>query len=422
MYVVSFEDKIHVNDETLTRSEEPEASEKVEKQSNYHFIHDSLLRDDSDQSKMTAHVDGKHPRIGISLPGLKAEVQDLQSEKKSENQNSLETKAGSFSMGNSQSFSPSVWEGRRQGTLPSIEVLANNSLCHMDRGQALRQKTLECFDSKAFLRVAREVAKTSGENHLKQSESVRVPNFLQPAAQASMDAVLVDVDVDVQASYQGEHVPLVSLMSRLNGKAIVGHPVTVETLEDGCSDVFLAENGFLSDSIENFQAYDVDKVESGALQPVWRTARRTAMQRTPRSCSSVENEDSNPSQYSGCENRQPLVKTVYAGLLNHKIRFIRRNLSHKRRPSLDKKLPKKFLKRVGLSSQKTRTLSSIAVEHKYKNGPSGLAHPLKMAEVPLVSCIPVKLMFSRIKEAVGSTSKSGSRGLSSTSSAGEKQL
>eukprot|EP01018_Ginkgo_biloba_P017420 Gb_05203 [translate_table: standard] len=63
MYVISFEDKIHVNDETLTKkapgkmSEEPKAPEKVEKQSNYHFIHDSLLRDDSDQSKMTARTE-----------------------------------------------------------------------------------------------------------------------------------------------------------------------------------------------------------------------------------------------------------------------------------------------------------------------------------------------------------------------------
>lgn len=48
--------------------------------------------------------------------------------------------------------------------------------------------------------------------------------------------MLFDVDLKVQASYQGEHVPLVSLMSRLNGKAIIGHPVQIEILKKRDSD------------------------------------------------------------------------------------------------------------------------------------------------------------------------------------------
>jgi hypothetical protein len=120
-----------------------------------------------------------------------------------------------------------------------------------------------------------KVPKSLDEIQFKQPDSFAVPKFPQAAEDASIAAPLFDVDIDVQASYQGEHVPLVSLMSRLNGKAIVGHPITVETLEDSFSDILLAGNGYLNDS--TIQSYDVDKVEGGALQPVWQTARRTAM-------------------------------------------------------------------------------------------------------------------------------------------------
>jgi len=46
---------------------------------------------------------------------------------------------------------------------------------------------------------------------------------------------LFDVDIDAQASYQGEHVLLFCLMSRLNGMAITGYPIIVETLEHNSS-------------------------------------------------------------------------------------------------------------------------------------------------------------------------------------------
>ncbi|KAF8101061.1 hypothetical protein N665_0211s0048 [Sinapis alba] len=45
---------------------------------------------------------------------------------------------------------------------------------------------------------------------------------------------LFDVKIEVKASCNKPRVPLVSRMSKLNGKAIVGHPVSVEALEEGC--------------------------------------------------------------------------------------------------------------------------------------------------------------------------------------------
>ncbi|CAH2036423.1 unnamed protein product [Thlaspi arvense] len=47
-------------------------------------------------------------------------------------------------------------------------------------------------------------------------------------------SVLHEVKIEVKASYnKPRNVPLVSRMSELNGKAIVGHPLTVEVLEEG---------------------------------------------------------------------------------------------------------------------------------------------------------------------------------------------
>ena len=53
---------------------------------------------------------------------------------------------------------------------------------------------------------------------------------------------LFNVEIKVQRNYRQQHVPLVSLMSKLNGKAIVGHPLTIENLDDGYSDHMLGSN------------------------------------------------------------------------------------------------------------------------------------------------------------------------------------
>jgi hypothetical protein len=417
MHVVSSEDKPKVNKELGTKkvigsnSAEPEESKKIEGQLTYCSVLDGYVRDDYDQSNITSHVDERQQRIGTSLLRKKSEVRDLQNQERLEDQHIPETKLDISLNEDSRSVLPSSWNSSRQ---------ENHWIGQIDRRQGLWQKPAKVFLSETFPGVVCKVPKSLDEIQFKQPDSFAVPKFPQAAEDASIAAPLFDVDIDVQASYQGEHVPLVSLMSRLNGKAIVGHPITVETLEDSFSDILLAGNGYLNDS--TIQSYDVDKVEGGALQPVWQTARRTAMQRTPRSCSLLENGNSSSSQYLSNGNRQPLGKTVYPGLLSHKIRYIRKNHSHTRCPILDKKLPKKFLKKVGLPSQKTRTLSSIAVEHKFRKESGETSHPLKLAQMPVVSCIPVKLIFSRIKEAVGSTSKPGKPMLSCTGSDEEKPM
>ncbi|OVA18484.1 PWWP domain [Macleaya cordata] len=198
------------------------------------------------------------------------------------------------------------------------------------------------------------LSQASLKGYWDESDECFSPGYVGHRSGNRKEPMLVDVDLKVQAtSYQGEHVPLVSLMSRLNGKAIIGHPVQIETLEDGSSDLLLSTNN-------DFGEEPAENDGSTALTPVWRTARRTVMHRIPRP---------HPSK------------------------------------ALEKKSSKKLLKKVSLSSQKTRTLSSIATQQKlnklsHQKSVNGLIKPEETGPTT-ITCIPVKLAFSRLMEAVG---------------------
>ncbi|XP_022886932.1 uncharacterized protein LOC111402862 isoform X2 [Olea europaea var. sylvestris] len=47
-----------------------------------------------------------------------------------------------------------------------------------------------------------------------------------------LETALIDVDLTVEASYRAEHVPFVCLVSKLNRKAILGHPIEIEEIAD----------------------------------------------------------------------------------------------------------------------------------------------------------------------------------------------
>ncbi|KAB2598885.1 hypothetical protein D8674_001805 [Pyrus ussuriensis x Pyrus communis] len=114
---------------------------------------------------------------------------------------------------------------------------------------------------------------------------------------------LIDVDLKVQASYQKEPVPIVSLMSKLNGKAIIGHPIQIEALEDGSS------NSLLSTVDEFGEAIDNNGVVT--LPHAWRTARRTANVRVPRprlSSALDGDETADYLRFSDEESRPPFKK------------------------------------------------------------------------------------------------------------------
>ncbi|VAH36323.1 unnamed protein product [Triticum turgidum subsp. durum] len=192
--------------------------------------------------------------------------------------------------------------------------------------------------------------------------------------------VLFNVDLKVQANYQGEHVPLVSLMSRLDGKAIVGHPIQVGILEEGSMDRLILGSDLV---LEN----------STAAAPAWPTGRRTAMPRVPRLNSSRATLDGNATDEQGVKHAKKSTTSV------------RRPFSQK-----SQKKPSGF-KKASSPSQKTRPLSSISIgKTPHREGGQAKAHRrsdvlgglLKSDEaIPLVTCVPAKVVFSRIMEAVG---------------------
>lgn len=200
--------------------------------------------------------------------------------------------------------------------------------------------------------------------------------------------MLIDVDVQVQSGYQREHVPMISLMSKLNDKAIVGHPLPIETLEDGLSDIILSAAAAAA-------AADELQTESSTLQP-WRTARRTAKCRVPRPphLSTLEEHEEED------EEEEAFAEYVIDENMN-------------RKGNTSRKSQKKAQRKTASScNQKIRTLSSIGGSHHQHQHQQQRSMDLKAAECyegeegvmkpeslpTAVACIPVKLVFSRLHE------------------------
>uniref|UniRef100_A0A2P2KCB6 PWWP domain-containing protein n=1 Tax=Rhizophora mucronata TaxID=61149 RepID=A0A2P2KCB6_RHIMU len=217
-------------------------------------------------------------------------------------------------------------------------------------------------------------------------------------------SMLVDVDLKVQASYKKESVPIVSLTSKFNGNAIIGHPIQIKVLEDGSSNSLIpTSEGYYNNEV-------VDRDGSMALSPTWRTARRTNF-RVPRPhLSSVlaVHETARDLSFVDKERRPPQKKSTL-GSFGHKESLVMRSLPCTSRPSLHRKHPKKSPKKVSSSSnQKTRTLSSITIQQnsgiKHIHGGSSVEMDGRIkphtSGLTTVSCIPMKLVFSRLLEKI----------------------
>lgn len=198
---------------------------------------------------------------------------------------------------------------------------------------------------------------------------VYVSNSSSPRGR--IKSMLIDVDVGVQSGYQREHVPMISLMSKLNDKAIVGHPIPIETLEDTSSDFLLLS----ADDESLFGGGGDGGHDSTTLQP-WRTARRTAKCRVPRPPTLEE------------DSYEYLVDEDGKG--NRKSRKLLKKTQHRK---------------TGISScnQKIRTLSSIGGTQQQQQimdmecyEDEGVMKPESLPTA--VACIPVKLVFSRLHE------------------------
>ncbi|KAL2551171.1 Tudor/PWWP/MBT superfamily protein [Forsythia ovata] len=190
--------------------------------------------------------------------------------------------------------------------------------------------------------------------------------------------MLLDVDLKVQASNYRRDVPIISLMSKLNGHAIIGHPIQVEALENGSSENLLPATDHL---------YPETSENHTALTPVWRTARRTANFRVPR----------------------PHVSSAMSSESKTDLRVVvdqDKGISFGHPQHLDKRFPRNSPRKIiSPSNQKIRTLSSIASEPKHSSDQRGGGNNyqadglMKTQDAPTtVACIPVKLVFSRLHE------------------------
>lgn len=178
----------------------------------------------------------------------------------------------------------------------------------------------------------------------------QIPDY--PVRNICTDASLYDVKLEVKAnSYRPQHVPLVSLMSKLNGKAIVGHPLTVEVLDDGhCV-------GLLSSMQCN--------LEVGEMRA-----------------------------------------TVKPNLVTGRVHTKHVALQQRFSPTKSSKV-----KKSGLLSKKIRKLSSLT---GHKQSEDERKPVVDKPKGTVVSCIPLKIVFSRINEAVNGLARPTHRVLTSS--------
>ncbi|XVF06922.1 hypothetical protein REPUB_Repub06bG0092700 [Reevesia pubescens] len=230
-------------------------------------------------------------------------------------------------------------------------------------------------------------------------------------------SMLIDVDLKVQASYQKEVVPIVSLMSKMDGKAIIGHPIQIEALDDSSTETLLPTNGYFSNGLINHDG-------NTSLPPAWRTAKRTNF-RVPRPHPPVALSSSEYHSFDH-EGKQSF-KRYNVGSSEYKGGLVRKSISHVLRSPTDRKFQRKLTKKISISSsQKTRTLSSIGIEHNLSSKPihdsdncqmDGVIKP-ESSGPTTVACIPVKLVFSRLLEKINRPpSKAASKVILSTSDA-----
>lgn len=174
------------------------------------------------------------------------------------------------------------------------------------------------------------------------------------------DSSLYDVNVEVKASYRPHHVPYISLMSKLNGRPIIGHPLTVEVVDDGFCDNLVSNSECYSSSFE----FDDDPGEDAS-----------ALQATD----------------LVHEKRTNLV-----GRITAKHNTFQPHVS-------PPKSPKSSSRKNGLLSKKIRKLSSLTGSQKQSEEDKKPPVVEKQLKGPSIACVPLNVVFSRINAALNSS-------------------
>ncbi|KAL2925038.1 hypothetical protein RDABS01_007563 [Bienertia sinuspersici] len=176
-----------------------------------------------------------------------------------------------------------------------------------------------------------------------RSVSYHQPRFY--SSELSDVPSLYEVEVTVETTRpQAQHVPYISLVSKVSGKPITGHPLTVEALEDGFCDYPV--NG-------SCDLVDQDAKINYSIEP------------------------------NKCKSKRKKIRLHYHKWKSFKSR------------------------RHGCSSKKTRKLSSIGGPDTYKLLTLEKRKPMvQSSKDPTQACVPLKIVFSRINQALSRSTQS----------------
>lgn len=178
---------------------------------------------------------------------------------------------------------------------------------------------------------------------------------VKPIKSVFRDYKLYDVELEADGTFKGHRVPLVSLDSEWNGKPIVGLPVTVKVLDDSCA----------------AESRDVDHPATSSLNHLLKGS-KVAEPRQPRSSHASR------SKHSG-----------------------RKKISER---DTDKSWRPHTKQSTTSSPKKMRRLSSFASSRRERKNRKPV---LGKIGGPTIACIPLRLVFSRINEALSFPVRSG---------------
>lgn len=175
------------------------------------------------------------------------------------------------------------------------------------------------------------------------------------ARSPSSRKLLIDIKLKLETRYEGASVPLVSLMSKANGNSIIGHPVEVEKLKNGSTEILLP----IKDDAGNKM---LDDKSTLLLQSFPKT-------------------------------RTPVCYRPTSSQLTRSVQTTARRTPVSYLPTPSPCSIKREFEAVNVPTQKINA-------RLVKRGNNYLPKE-KILNLPVVTCVPVKLIFSRLAAAVG---------------------
>ncbi|KAA8540310.1 hypothetical protein F0562_024127 [Nyssa sinensis] len=268
----------------------------------------------------------------------------------------------------------SLGSGRKVDCKPMGGSITSDSCAHRAKSRSVTETQVEVFRGWSG-RISHKEPRTRGatseakflpdcSSNPQRSLPYRQSRFtVHPKYQNyDADSTLYDVNLEVKASYRPQHVPYISLMSKLNGRPIIGHPLTIEVLDDGFCDLPMSgPECYLASSSCGLD----DDTEISALEAV-------------------------DMGYEAKPN-------VGGGRLPSKHLTLQPCVSPSKSPKSRKN---------GLLLKKIRKLSSLTGSHKQGEKKKPVVEKLKG---PAIACVPLKVVFSRINAALNSSMRPANR-------------